>query len=76
MEVTGLLKSGECYSKYWLDKGDKEVLCFRAPMTNHNNIRKVNIVGSEEMNKWYRYMTTCFILNAWDTITHAENGAD
>ena len=45
-------------------------------MTNHNNIRKVNIVGSEEMNKWYRYMTTCFILNAWDTITHAENGAD
>lgn len=76
MEVTGLLKAGQSYSKYWLDKGDKEVLCFRAPMTNHNNIRKVNIVTSEEMNKWYRHMQTCFILNAWDTITHAENGAD
>lgn len=33
MAVTGLLKAGEVYSKYWLDAGADEVACFRAPMT-------------------------------------------
>lgn len=28
------------------------------------------------MAYWYRYMNTCTILNAWDTTTHATNGAD
>ena len=28
------------------------------------------------MAYWYRYMTTCTILNSWDTTTHATNGAD
>ena len=28
------------------------------------------------MSHWYQYMTTCTILNAWDTTTHATNGAD
>jgi len=33
LEVTGLLKSGEVYHKYWIDKGADEITCFRAPMT-------------------------------------------
>ena len=33
LEVTGLLKAGELYHKYWIDKGSKELSCFRAPMT-------------------------------------------
>jgi hypothetical protein len=33
LEVTGLLKAGELYHKYWLDKGADELACFRAPMT-------------------------------------------
>ena len=35
LEVTGLLKAGEIYHKYWYDKGSPEVVCFRAPMTCH-----------------------------------------
>lgn len=33
LEITGLLKRGEVYHKYWIDKGAEEITCFRAPMT-------------------------------------------
>lgn len=76
MEVTGLLKAGELYNKYWIDKRADYVSCFRAPMTCHNNICKLKVANTEDMQHWYRYMTTCTILNSWDTTTHATNGAD
>lgn len=76
LEVTGLLKAGELYNKYWIDKGAEYVSCFRAPMTCHNNICKLKVANTEDMQHWYRYMTTCTILNSWDTTTHATNGAD
>lgn len=76
MEVIGLLKAGELYNKYWIDKGADYVSCFRAPMTCHNNICKLKVANTEDMQHWYRYMTTCTILNSWDTTTHATNGAD
>lgn len=76
LEVTGLLKRGEIYSKYWADKNIKEVAMFRAPTTNKesNLIRKV--ANSDEMAKWYKYMNTVTILNAWDNTCAALNGAD
>ena len=45
-------------------------------MTCHNNIRSVKPANNEDVNYWYQYMTTCTILNNWDTITAALNGAD
>ena len=33
LEITGILKAGEVYHKYWIDKGANEIACFRAPMT-------------------------------------------
>lgn len=33
LEVTGLLKAGEIYNKYWADYGSDRLACFRAPMT-------------------------------------------
>lgn len=76
LEKTGLLKAGEIYNKYWADAGAKRLACFRAPMTCHNNIRSVKPANNEDVNYWYQYMTTCTILNNWDTITAALNGAD
>ncbi|MBR4590218.1 MAG: hypothetical protein IKO36_06075 [Bacteroidaceae bacterium] len=76
MNITGLLKSGEVYHKYWIDKGSKELSCFRAPMTCHNNIRKLRLNNSEEYLYWYQYIKTAVILNAWDTTCDAMNGAD
>jgi len=76
MEITGLLKKGEFYSKYWNDKKIDKVACFRAPMTCHNNIRILNIKNYGDMQYWYQYMNTVTIFNSWDTTAYALNGLD
>lgn len=76
LEVTGLLKVGELYNKYWIDKGSEYVSCFRAPMSCANNIVRLKVVNTPDMQHWYQYMKTVTILNSWDTTTHATNGAD
>ena len=76
MELTGLLKAGECYHKYWSDKNVPEVIAFRAPMTSHENVCKLNIAYDENIQKWFKYITTCCILNGWDTTAIRCNGAD
>ena len=44
-EEKGLLKAGEMYSQYWVkDTECKKIVCFRAPMSAHENIRTMNVV--------------------------------
>ncbi|GAA0135604.1 hypothetical protein YSY43_24440 [Paenibacillus sp. YSY-4.3] len=76
MEITGLLRAGSFYSKYWNDRNVSQVACFRAPMTCAENIRILQLENTPEMNYWYKYMNTVTIFNSWDTTTHALNGAD
>lgn len=72
----GLLRAGEIYSKYWVDRNTEEIVCFRAPMSVMNNIRKMKVVDNEMVRKWYKYMTTVNILNCHDTTCAAMNGCD
>lgn len=67
LEITGLLKADQCYSKFWIDKSVDSVVIFRSPMTSHNNIRKCNVISNEECLYWYQYMDTIMIINAWDS---------
>ena len=76
MKITGLMKAGECYHKYWTDKDVDEIVLFRAPMTSHENVQKLKVVASDEMQKWYRYIKTCCLINSWDTTAMRLNGAD
>jgi mannose/fructose/N-acetylgalactosamine-specific phosphotransferase system component IIB len=76
LEVTGLLKAGQVYSKYWIDNDIKKIVSFRAPMTSHNNIRLLDVVHNEIMDEFYKYMTTPTIFNSWDTCADAMNGFD
>ena len=76
LEVTGLLKAGEVYHKYWIDKRAEEIVCFRAPMTASNNIRKMKLCDNEDTRHWFQYIKTALIYNAWDTACEAMNGAD
>ena len=76
MEIVGLLKANEFYAKSWLDKGVNEIVAYRSPMTSHNNITKMKLVQNEKLNKWFRYMPTVTIINAWDTTTDRMNGMD
>lgn len=76
-EDYGLLKAGEIYHKFWQDKDVDEVVCFRAPQTSHNNIKKVKISkGNTEADYWYRYCSNLIMLNCHDSICHALNGMD
>lgn len=75
-EVTGLLKAGECYHKYWNDNGAEEICVFRAPMTSIENVCKLKVVSNPEMEKWYGYIKTCILLNSWDTTAIRCNGED
>lgn len=73
----GLLKAGEMYSRYWVEDCDgKKVVCFRAPMSCHNNIRTMNVVRNEDIDFWYRHMGTVNIINCHDSFYAALNGAD
>lgn len=76
LKITGLLREGEVYNQYWKDVGADEVLCFRAPMSCHNNIRKMKVNRSHEASYWYQWMTSCTIFNAWDNTMSACNGMD
>lgn len=76
LPVTGLLKKGEFYSKYWTDRNIHKVTAFRAPMTCHNNIRRLNLPASEDQIYWYRYLKTMLVFNCWDTAAEAMNGED
>lgn len=75
-EITGLLGRGEFYSHSWNIRNVDEVVAFRAPMTVHNNIKKLKLVQSEKINKYFRFMKTCTVFNAFDCTTDAINGAD
>lgn len=76
LEVTGLMQAGEIFNQYWVDDGSEYVACFRAPMSCHNNIRRMKICRSAEAAYWYRYIRTCTILNCWDSTCASLNGMD
>ena len=76
LEVHGLLKSGELYSKYWKDGGVTRVMCARAPMSNEHSLVSQDICYDDKAEYWFKYMDTVAVVNAWDTMPMALNGFD
>ena len=76
LEPRGILKAGEIYSKYWKDENISQVVCYRAPMSNEHSVLTQNVSYSEDAAYWFRYIDTCVVVNAWDTMPQALNGFD
>lgn len=76
LEVHGLLKAGELYSKYWKDDGVQRVMCARAPMSNEHSLVSQDICYDDKVEYWFKYMDTVAVVNAWDTMPMALNGFD
>lgn len=76
MPITGLLKAGEIWNGYWTETDAQQLVCFRAPMSCHENIRRVTPARSDEVRRWFRYMKTCTVLSPWSNEMAALNGAD
>lgn len=72
----GLLKSGEAYSKYWVDRNVKVVTAFRAPMIVHNNVGQLKITHNEKIDYWYQYINSTIVLNNFSDICIRECGCD
>lgn len=72
----GLLKSGEGYSKYWVDRGVELVTAFRAPMIVQNNVGQLKIMHNEEIDYWYQYIKSTIVLNNFSDICIRECGCD
>lgn len=76
LNPTGLLKENEIYSKFWVNKGVDKVLCARAPMSNEHSLITQNVVCNDEITKWFEYLDSAVVINAWDTAPMALNGCD
>ena len=76
LEVCGLLKAGEIYSKYWKDCNVNRVMCARAPMSNEHSLVSQDICYDDKVEYWFKYMDTVAVVNAWDTMPMALNGFD
>lgn len=78
LEDKHLLQKGECYNKFWIDKGVKKVDTMRSPMVDPSEHNIVNIVSNEKMNEWYKYIYTGTIYNTrgLDTIRHSDSDWD
>lgn len=76
LEPRGLLKAGEIYSKFWVDRGVDKVLCARAPMSNAHSLLTQDISYSSDAQKWFEYIDSVVVINAWDTAPMALNGCD
>ncbi len=76
LPVKGLLKAREVYSKFWSVRGTDKVFCARAPMSNAHSLLSLHVSTDERVLYWFRYIETCFILNAWDMSCMSLNGCD
>ena len=76
MKPIGLLKAGELYSKFWINKGIDKVLCARAPMSNAHSLITQNVSYNLDAQKWFAYIDSIVVINAWDTAPMALNGCD
>lgn len=76
LEVTGLLKANEVWNGFWAETDAEQLLCFRAPMSCHENIRRVIPARRDDVRRWFRYMQTCTVFSCWSNEMAALNGMD
>ena len=63
MKVVGLLKRDEYYSCFWNKRNVKTVVGMRAPLTWTSEVNKMKLTTSENINDWYKYITSGIVFN-------------
>lgn len=75
-KVNGLLKAGQCYSKFWKDRNSKKILSQRSPLTHFSECHLLDVEWNSEIDKWFKYSYTGFYINTHDDSTMRWAGAD
>mgnify|MGYP007120291336 CR=1 FL=1 len=78
LEPNGLLGEREYYSKYWNNKGVKQVDSMRSPLTYRSEHNILDLKENDELNHWYRYLNTGIVLNVHgdDVLRYADSDFD
>lgn len=74
LEVKGLLKEGEHYSRYWNDRGVDKGVSMRSPLTWCSEVNEMKYIKNEDTEEWYRYLNSGIVYNVWgvDCMLHAD----
>jgi hypothetical protein len=75
-EIKGLLNRGEHYNKYWLDKNKNTIAGLRAPLVYRSEINILKLVNNNEINKWYKYLNNCLVINVFGVDNMIFGGSD
>lgn len=59
-----LLKEGEHYSEYWINKGIKKVAAIRSPIVHHSELNILEFQTKKEIKKWYEHIHSGIIFPA------------
>lgn len=76
IEVRGLLNEFEFYADFWDKKGCTKIAALRSPMTWRAEVNVLNLLHTEKMRDWYRYIPNGVILNIWGNDRDIFSGAD
>ena len=78
LPINGLLKRGEHYNKYWVNKGESKLAGMRAPLTWKSEVNILNLKNSEKINDWFKYLNSCVVYNIFgnDVLLHADSDWD
>ena len=64
LDTPPLLKSGEHYSEYWLQRGILEVGAIRSPIVHHSEFNILKIQNREDTSCWYSHVHSGIIFPA------------
>lgn len=59
-----LLKEGQHYSEYWLDRGVHKIGAIRSPIVHHSEFNVLNLQDREDTKEWFQYIHSGIIFPA------------
>lgn len=78
LEVKGLLKENEHYSKYWNNRNVNTVVAMRAPLTWRSESNILHLIRNDKIDEWFKYIDSGIVYNIWgcDCMLHADSDFD
>ena len=78
LEPVGLVKRNEVYSNFWNKRKPQGCVidCARSPLIDLHEHNPMTLINTEEMEYWYRYITSGIIYNTYDTSCYRHSDSD
>jgi hypothetical protein len=64
IEHEPLLKDGEHYSEYWLNRGINKICAIRSPIVHHSEFNVLDLQDRQDTKEWFKYIHSGIIFPA------------